>query len=164
MTLEPHAFAVWQLAFDTAEGRLAAASWDGTIRIWDTTSWELLTAHRSHQESISAMAFGPRSELVSASLDGPLKHWQPDVPSIKPAAMISGGNDPVWVSVYSPDGKQLFVGGRKRRFELWDVDEKKLAWSRPGQRTTRCAAFSPAGGILATGGDDGKVILWHTPT
>jgi WD40 repeat protein len=162
--LDTHAFAVWSLTFDRNGARLAAASWDGTIRFWETTAWELLASHKSHEESIAAMAFGPNGDLVSASLDGPLKHWPSDVPSIPPVAMIAGRADSVWVGVYSPNGKQLFVGGFERRFELWDVTKNKLVWSHPGQQTTRCAAFSPDGNTLATGGDGGKVILWDTQT
>jgi len=162
VTLDTHVFAVWNMAFDTSHARLATASWDGTIRIWETTSWKLLESHKSHEESISAMAFGPNGGLVSASLEGPLKCWVQDIPSIDAAAIISGRADSVWVGVYAPGGQRLFVGGREKRFELWDVAEKKLVWSRPGQPTTRCAVFSPDGEKLATGGDDGRVILWHT--
>lgn len=159
-----HVFAVWRLAFDATGERLATASWDGTIRVWDTTNWKLLETHKSHEESISAMVFGPQGDLVSTSVNGPLKHWLLDIPRRQATAMIAGRADSVWVAVYSPDGKTLFVGGREKRFELWDLTTNQILISREGHATTRCAAFSPDGETLATGGDDGKVSLWNPRT
>jgi WD40 repeat protein len=95
---------------------------------------------------------------------GPLKQWSPDIPSLQAAAMIDGRADSVWVAAYSPDRKTLFVGGREKRFEIWDLSTKQILVSRDGHGTTRCAAFSPDGHTLATGGDDGKVFLWDAQT
>jgi WD40 repeat protein len=164
VSLGTHAFAVWRLAFDPSGERLAAASWDGMIRVWATASRELLQSQKSHEQSISAMTFGPDGDLVSASLDGRLYHWRQAPAGRGATAMIAGRADSVWVAVYSPDGRTLFVGGREKRFELWDPATHKLLVSRQGHPTTRCAVFSPDGKTLATGGDDGLVALWDART
>jgi WD40 repeat protein len=159
VALGSHAFATWSLAFEPHGHRLAAGSWDGAIRLWDTSTWRLLQTVKTHEESVAAMLFDSKSGLLSAGLDGRLLHWLPDVPSIGPAGSIAGRDASVWVAIYSPDGKTLFVGGREKRFELWNLESKQLLTSREGHPTTRCAAFSPDGKTLATGGDDGKIFL-----
>lgn len=164
VSLGTHTFAVWRLAFDSSGKRLAAASWDGAIRVWQTDSWELLESHKAHEQSISALAFGPRGDLVSASLEGRLLYWRQEAASRQTSAIIAGRPDSVWIAAYSPDGRTLFVGGRGKRFELWDLPTQELRVSREGHPTTRCAAFSPDGRILVTGGDDGIVAQWDART
>jgi WD40 repeat protein len=162
--LGTHPFAIWSIVFERNGHRMAAGSWDGTIKLWDTISWQPVQSVKKHEESVAAMIFDGERGLVSAGLDGRLLHWLPEVSSISPFAMIAGRDDSVWAAVYSPDGNRLFVGGRGSRFELWDVESHRLLVSRAGHPTTRCAAFSPDGATLATGGDDGAICLCDAST
>lgn len=162
--LGSHAFATWTIEFEPNGQRMASGSWDGMIKLWDVRTWELLQSVKAHEGSVSAMRFDGRRGLISAGLDGRLLDWQSDVPGIRSSGMIAGRPDSVWIAAYSPDGKKLFVGGRERRFELWDARTHKLLVARAGHPTTRCAAFSPDGTILATGGDDGKIFLCDAET
>lgn len=164
VSLGSRAFAVWRLAFDATGERLAAADWNGTIQIWNAKKWELIQSLDSKSDSVSALAFGLQGDLLSASVNGPLQYWGLEVPTLRATAMISGRSHSVWIANYSPDGETLFVGGREKRFELWDLKERRLLISRAGPATTRCAVFSPDGQTLVTGGDDGKVVMWNPQT
>lgn len=157
-------FAIWSITFAADGNVMATGSWDGGVKLWETRTWRLLQSLKGHEESVAAMVCDLELGLFSAGLDGRLLRWRADVPSSRPAAMIAGRTDAVWAAVYSPNGKRLFVGGREKRFELWDLDEHKLMVARAGHPTTRCAAFSADGRILATGGDDGLIFLWDSAT
>ncbi|HWB12619.1 MAG TPA: WD40 repeat domain-containing protein [Pirellulales bacterium] len=162
--LGAYPFASWSIVFDSGGERMAAGSWDGTVRLWDAQSWEPLQSVKKHDESVSALIFDGGQGLTSAGLDGRLLYWSPDIHSVRPYATIAGRNDSAWVTTYSPDGRRLFVGGREGRFELWDVEDDKLLVTRTGHPTTRCASFSPDGTLLVTGGDDGNIFLCDSST
>lgn len=163
-SLETDPFAIWSIAFDSSGDRMATGSADGTLKVYQSSSWEVIQSMKFHDASVSKLMFAADLALISAGLDGRLLLWMPALHSFPASAMIAGRNAPVWVATYSPDGKKLFVGGQKKRFELWDIENKELLASRDGQPTTRCAAFSPDGKTLALGGDDKKILLADADT
>ena len=68
------------LAFSADGSRLATASQDGTVRIWDPTSGEQLLVLRGHGALVSSVAFSPDgSRLASAGADGTVRVWALDL-------------------------------------------------------------------------------------
>ncbi len=158
--LANHPFAVWTLAFDDHD-RLAAGSWDGMIRLFDTRSWKVIQSVKTHQESICALQLGTQG-MVAAGIDGRLFYWPPELAAKPQRGSISGSNEPVWVAAYSPNGSQLYVGGSGKRSELWDLESKQRRGTGPLHPTVRCATYSPDGQLLATGGDDTNIVIAST--
>jgi WD40 repeat protein len=74
--LEGHKQPVTCLAF-TPDGRIiAAASEDGTIRLWETVTGEQIRTFDGHQSAVTSLAFSPDGKrLASGSADGTALVW-----------------------------------------------------------------------------------------
>ncbi|KAI9770372.1 MAG: hypothetical protein M1839_003214 [Geoglossum umbratile] len=75
-TLEGHSNSVLSVAFSPDSTRLASASGDYTVKIWDASSGECLQTLKGHSDWVQSVAFSPDSTwLASASSDYTVKIW-----------------------------------------------------------------------------------------
>jgi WD40 repeat protein len=101
--------------------------------------------------------------LATSGADNTIVLW--DVRTRQPiGGPLTGHTDRVWSLAFSPDGKLLASGDGDGGIRLWDVKDpshaRPLSGSLIGHAgTVRVVAFSPDG-LLASGGADGKILLW----
>jgi len=70
---------VVDLAFSSDGSRLATASHDGSVRIWDPSSGEQLLVLHGHDATVTSVAFSPDgSRLASVGLEGTVRIWALD--------------------------------------------------------------------------------------
>lgn len=75
-TLNGHRNSVYSVAFSHDSTRLASASEDHTVNIWNTSSGECQYTTEGHSEAVLSVAFSHDStKLVSASIDHAVKIW-----------------------------------------------------------------------------------------
>ena len=74
--LRGHRAAVYAVAFRPDGERMASASFDHTIKVWDVDSWPGRATFTGHQDKVLALAYSADGrQLASAGLDGTVRLW-----------------------------------------------------------------------------------------
>src|SRR5690606_16575840 len=109
--LEGHQLAVTSIALNADGNRLASASADQTVRIWDVeTGQAAMPPLTGHTDAVMSVAFNPDGTvLASGGFDRTIRLWdaQTGAPINQP---LTGHTDAVLSVAFSPDGTMLASG------------------------------------------------------
>jgi WD40 repeat protein len=161
--LTRHGFGVYALAWFPDGRRIATASSDQTVRIWDARDGRTLRILRGRPEAAHAIAWGPDGRLASASFDHNIRIWSPG--SREPDRVLAGHTANVHQLAWRPDGQQLASAGEDGAVKVWDGASGREVHSLSGHTgAVYSVSWSPDGSRLASGGADKSIRLWDTTT
>jgi WD40 repeat protein len=159
----------YSVAFSPDGKILSSASWDGTIKLWETKSWRELRTLAGHGWGVYKAVFSPDSkQLASASRDGTVKIW--DLATGANTRTLVADSLAVKSVAWSPDGRLLASSGNDGDVKLWDAASGQElralnhAWREGRVGLVNCVLFSPDGKTLASRNWDGTVSLWDGRT
>jgi WD40 repeat protein len=151
---------VWSpgLAFNRQSTRLASASRDGHVSVWDPASGQRLIEIPAHNKSANSVAFHPSLDwLATSGNDGMARLW--DFNRGEKVGEMIGGSFGVPAIAFSPDGKSLaLVNGDIVR--LRDITSGRFVQTLRSETPLYSAAFNPDGSLLAAGSSTGTITLW----
>lgn len=178
-TFSGHLGAVYDIEFSPQAGLLASASFDQTVRLWNTTSG-VARVFVGHTGAVRDLEFSPDGLLLaSAGLDQTIRLWDASPKQEGTKSLLVGHKSYITQLIFSPDGGTLTSFGLDWEVRLWTVQphnaperepepreslvleslptEYTHSWNRP---FVRRVAFSPDGKILASAGYDQQVYLF----
>ena len=146
------------------DGRLiATASWDGTVKLWDTESGRERRTLAGHGWGVYHAAFSPDGKLVAtASRDWTAKVW--DAATGRELRTLAGHTLAVKAVAWSPEGRRLATASNDGTVRLWDAatgrELRSLRHEVGAGADVYSVAWAPDGRTVAAGNGDGTVSLW----
>jgi WD40 repeat protein len=144
------------VAFIDRGRRIASASVDKTLKIWDATTGQEVLTLRGHTHDPTGLACSPDGQrLASSSGDRTVKIWDAtplgaNIP--RKALILRGHSDQIWGLAFSPDGRRIASASWDKTVRVWDAGTARedLAFQHSG--VVFSVAFSPDGRRIASGG------------
>jgi WD40 repeat protein len=158
--LGEHQDAVASLAFSPDGTRLASASHDHTLKIWNPSSDEAIATLKGHAGPVTSCAFSPDgSQIVSASTDGTLKLWDASVATAAEGSRAKIGGK-VRAIAFSRDSRRVATAGHDAATIRSAETGQVLTELRSAMAEADACMFSPDGRLLLAGTSRGAVVMW----
>jgi len=149
----------------SSDGQFAlSGSWDGTLRLWDINSGQSVRdPFYGHEGDVLSVAFSADNrQIVSGSRDKTIKLWN-TLGECKYTITEDGHSN--WVSCvrFSPNTSNPVIVscGWDRVVKVWSLTNCKLQYDHLGHGGyLNTVTVSPDGSLCASGGKDGKAMLW----
>lgn len=172
-TLSPgHAIMVSTVAFDTAGERFVSASWDQSVRLWDShtrrqircfgdpiTLFDLLEDDGGgnilmfHCAEFSMTG----NKVIAGAQDGALYCW--DLSDGREDRLERAHDSPILALAMHPHGQQFASAGRDGLVVMWSMPEIRRLYRFNLSQAVHRIRFSPDGRLLAATCDDGSVRI-----
>jgi WD40 repeat protein len=163
-----HSKEVLAVAISADGTKLASASKDATVKIWDTGNGHERVAYTGHHDEVSCVAFSPDGKSVaSGGKDHSVKIW--DTATGKDLTTIKAEGESVVSVVFARDGKHLITSqtaagqspGLVAIYETATGALKRKITDFRGRVSSVALNFD--GSILGAGVEDGSIRLWQFP-
>ncbi|KIW32636.1 uncharacterized protein PV07_04166 [Cladophialophora immunda] len=162
-TLEGHTERVNAVAFSAGGEKLASASDEGTIKIWDLGRVQCVQTLTEHSGGVAAVAFSKKSALLaSASDDGTIKRWDADNGKCIQTLKIHKIYTPRAHRVaFSPDGCHFVAFQNGDAVRIWNTSNGMCVLILEHHSQLYSAALSFDGAKLASA-SDGTIKIWDS--
>ncbi|ETO16706.1 hypothetical protein RFI_20634 [Reticulomyxa filosa] len=155
-----HSRAVTSVNFSSDGTKIASASWDTTVRIWDVASMKEIDRLLGHYNWVNDANFSLDGKMVvSSSDDQTIRLW--DISSGQEMRKLRRAEHSITKSKFSPDGNTI-VSCEKTIIQLWDVTSRQELKKMQGHTNlVTDVEFSPDGKFIVSSSNDKTIAIWN---
>jgi WD40 repeat protein len=155
-SLKGHALQVNSVAFSPDGSRLASASADGTVKVWDATT---IPEARAIPDGI----LSPDGKHLALAVGNEVKVW--DTQTGRETPTLTGHTGRVQSVAFDPDGRRLVSAAADRTVKVWDTQTGRQTLTLTGHTgPVQSVKFSPDGRRLVGAATDRTVKVWDAQT
>lgn len=163
MVYEGHNWDVTALAWSPDGLRIASASADSEVQVWQFGSGRRLYTYRQHPNTVMSLAWSPDGNwIASGGVDGTINIWSAGDGSAW-TVCAEGHREAVTSLAWSPDGSCLLSGDLAGTVCLWDPatgEAVDVYEAHHGGITALACCPEPSRLLFATASYDGTVKIW----
>ncbi|MDM8008458.1 MAG: hypothetical protein QUV05_20155 [Phycisphaerae bacterium] len=157
--LRGHEAWVASVAFSHYGARIATASSDETVRIWDAATGTPLACFRSDTGMIRSVAYSPDgTEIAIGAVDGTVRIWSAE--TRQEWGLLAGRGGDVRSVAYLPDGKRIVCGSDDGTVRVWQLDSNPTCQKLVGHEGRVWCVAASHNDRVASGSEDGTVRIW----
>ncbi|MBL8800337.1 MAG: WD40 repeat domain-containing protein [Planctomycetia bacterium] len=137
---------------------------DGSVRLWNLATRQLVRELPGHQQPVSALSFNPQGTLLASAGEDRLIHlW--DVNGGEKHATLTGHSDRIPALAWHPSGQRLVSAGWDNTARVWEpVRGEPVIILNSHAEQVLAAAFSPDARLLACADSDDTIHVWNAAT
>jgi WD40 repeat protein len=175
-TLSGHSGIIWGVAFSPDGQMLASVSSDGTAKIWDWRSGDLLKT-LDFPDQVGSVSFSPDGQTLAVGGLDELQSLRAAIWIFSTGSWQSLLKIPEYVNItalsYSPNGRWLVGGGASRNVQVWRTSDGTSVFTLNHAHQVLDAAVSPDSSTAATATcgitlndqcTEGSIWLWDLST
>ena len=162
-TYQGHSSGVNAVAWSPSGQRIASASGDTTVQVWDAPNGGHVYTYTGHFSGVNAVAWSPDGQrIASAGIDNTVQVW--DATNGGNVYIYKGHSGPVYSVAWSPDGQRIASAGIDNTVQVWDATNGGNVYIYKGHSgPVYSVVWSPSGQRIASASDDTTVQVWDAP-
>jgi serine/threonine protein kinase len=149
---------IWAVAFVGSEDRVAAASHDWTVALWETASASAPSAVlEGHENAVQAVAVDPSGQwIASGGADRAVRIWSSETRDMR--RLYRNNSDFISALAFSPDATMLATGSLDGTIKLLSMNSYRMQRVLGGHNARITSlAFSSSNDLVASASEDGVV-------
>jgi WD40 repeat protein len=160
-TYRGHSFYVSGVAWSPDGKRIASASFDETVQVWNATNGSSPFIYKGHYSPVFGAAWSPDGKrIASASNERTVQVW--NATNGSSPFIYKGHSFPVNNIAWSPDSKRIASAGFDKTVQVWNAANGSSPFIYKGHSASaNSVAWSPDGQRIASASSDETVQVWN---